>query len=139
MARDGVFLPPAAEVHPRYRTPAKSIIAQSIWSGVLVLSGGADALIRYTGFAVVLFSGIAVLALFVLRSREPNMRRPFKALGYPVVPAIFTVASFLIVANAIYGDPKVSGAGIGIILAGLPVYLLFARRHRVARAKKSEV
>ena len=96
MARDGVFLPPAAEVHPRYRTPAKSIIAQSIWSGVLVLSGGADALIRYTGFAVVLFSGIAVLALFVLRLREPDMRRPFKALGYPVVPAIFTVASFLI-------------------------------------------
>ena len=139
MARDGVFLPPAAEVHPRYRTPAKSIVAQSIWSGVLVLSGGADALIRYTGFAVVLFSGIAVLALFVLRSREPNMRRPFKALGYPVVPAIFTVASFLIVANAIYGDPKVSGAGIGIILAGLPVYLLFARRHGFSRAKKSEV
>ena len=77
----------------------------------------------------------AVLALFVLRSREPNMRRPFKALGYPVVPAIFTVASFLIVANAIYGDPKVSGAGIGIILAGLPVYLLFARRHGLKSVK----
>ena len=106
MARDGVFLPPAAEVHPRYRTPAKSIIAQSIWSGVLVLSGGADALIRYTGFGLIMFSGIAVLALFVLRVREPNVVRPFKALGYPVVPGVFAIAMFLIVANAIYGDPR---------------------------------
>ena len=132
MARDGVFLAPAAEVHPRYQTPAKSIIAQSIWSIVLVLSGGADALIRYTGFAVILFAGVAVTALFVLRSREPNAPRPFKALGYPIVPGIFAVVSFLIVANALYGDPKVSGAGVLIILAGLPVYLIFARRGKPA-------
>ena len=136
MARDGVFLPPAAEVHPRYRTPAKSIIAQSIWSGVLVLSGGADALIRYTGFGLILFSGIAVLALFVLRVREPNVVRPFKALGYPVVPGVFAIAMFLIVANAIYGDPRPSGAGALIILAGLPVYLLFARRQAASRARQ---
>jgi APA family basic amino acid/polyamine antiporter len=128
MARDGVFLAPAAEVHPRYQTPAKSIIAQSIWSTVLVLSGGADALIRYTGFAVILFAGVAVTALFVQRAREPDAPRPFKALGYPIVPGLFAVVSFLIVANALYGDPKVSGAGVLIILAGLPVYLIFARR-----------
>ncbi|OLD15301.1 MAG: hypothetical protein AUJ01_12520 [Acidobacteria bacterium 13_1_40CM_3_65_5] len=132
MARDGVFLASAARVHPRYRTPAMSIVAQSIWSTVLVLSGGADALIRYTGFAVILFAGVAVTALFVLRSREPNAPRPFKALGYPIVPGIFAVVSFLIVANALYGDPKVSGAGVLIILAGLPVYLIFARRGKPA-------
>jgi APA family basic amino acid/polyamine antiporter len=128
MARDGVFLPPAAKVHPRFQTPAVSIGAQSIWSAILVLSGGADALIRYTGFAVVLFSGIAVTALFVLRSREPTAPRPFKALGYPVAPAVFVVASFLIVANAIYSDPRPSGAGVLIILAGIPLYLIFTRR-----------
>ena len=128
MARDGVFLPVAAHVHPRYRTPAVSIVAQSIWSGLLVLSGGASALGRYTGFAIVLFSGIAVLALFVLRSREPGAPRPFKALGYPVAPAVFVFASLLIVANAIYSDPRPSGAGVLIILAGLPVYAVFARR-----------
>ena len=128
MARDGVFLAPAAEVHPRYQTPAKSIIAQSIWSTVLVLSGGADALIRYTGFAVILFAGVAVTALFVLRSREPNAPRPFKAFGYPIVPGTFAVVSLVIVANALYGDPRTSGAGVLIILAGLPVYWIIARR-----------
>jgi basic amino acid/polyamine antiporter, APA family len=132
MARDGVFLPPASRVHPQYRTPAVSIVAQALWSAILVLSGGADALYRYTGFAISLFSGVAVTALFVLRAREPDAPRPFKALGYPVVPGVFAIAMFLIVANAIYGDPKVAGAGIGIILAGLPVYLLFARRHSAA-------
>lgn len=130
MARDGVFLPSAARVHPRYRTPAVSIVAQSVWSAILVLSGGANALIRYTGFAVVLFAGVAVTALFVLRRREPDAPRPFKALGYPIAPAVFAIASFLIVANALYSDPKVSGAGVIIILAGLPIYLIFARRSR---------
>src|SRR5262249_1008681 len=93
----------------------------------------ARALIRYTGFAVVLFSGVAVAALFVLRSREPDAPRPFKALGYPFAPAIFIVASALIVANAIYSDPQPSGAGAIIILAGIPVYLLFPLR-RTARS-----
>jgi APA family basic amino acid/polyamine antiporter len=130
MARDGVFLPSAAEIHPRYQTPAKSIIAQSVWSVVLVLSGSADALGRYTGFAVVLFAGVAVLALFVLRAREPNTPRAFKALGYPIVPGIFAVASVLIVVNAIVRDPRTSGAGLLIMGAGIPLYLWFARAWR---------
>ncbi len=83
MARDGVFFQSAARIHPRFHTPAVSIVGQAIWSGLLVLSGSADALTTYTGFAVVLFAGVAVLALFVLRLREPDAPRPFKALGYP--------------------------------------------------------
>ena len=79
MARDGLFLQPAAHVHPRYRTPAVAIVAQAIWSGLLVLSGQRPALTTYTGFAVVLFAGIAVAALFVLRRREPDAPRPFRA------------------------------------------------------------
>ena len=128
MARDGVFLPPAAEIHPRYQTPAKSIIAQSVWSALLVLSGSADALGRYTGFAVVLFAGVAVIALFVLRAREPNTPRAFKALGYPIVPGIFAVASVLIVVNAIVRDPRTSGAGLLVMAAGIPLYLLVCTR-----------
>jgi basic amino acid/polyamine antiporter, APA family len=128
MARDGVFLKSAASVHPRYQTPALSIVAQSVWSALLVLSGGADALIRYTGFAVILFSGIAVVALFVLRAREPGAPRPFSTFGYPIAPGIFVIASALIVANAIYSDPRPSLAGVAIILAGLPLYWLLTRR-----------
>jgi APA family basic amino acid/polyamine antiporter len=131
MARDGLFFPAAARVHPRYRTPAVAIVAQAIWSGVLVLSGGANALTQYTGFAVVLFSGIAVAALFVLRFREPSAPRPFRALGYPVAPAIFVLASLAIVVNAVYSDPRQTGIGLGVILAGVPLYLWLTRRRRL--------
>ena len=86
MARDGVFFKSAARIHPRFHTPAVSIVGQAIWSGLLVLSGSADALTTYTGFSVVLFAGVAVLSLFVLRLREPDAPRPFKAIGYPVAP-----------------------------------------------------
>ena len=68
---------------PRYRTPAAAIVAQSAWSAVLVLTGSFKQLIAYTGFAVVLFSGIAGVALFVLRGSEPDEPRPFRAWGYP--------------------------------------------------------
>lgn len=138
MGRDGLFFRRAAVVHPRYRTPAVSIIAQAVWSSLLVLSGGAMALTTYTGFAVVLFGGVAVAALFVLRLREPNAPRPFRAWGYPLAPAIFTVASLAIVASALWSDlvrPVLAGtewgpsaAGLLIISAGVPIYL--ALRHR---------
>jgi len=132
MARDGLFFPAAARVHPRYRTPAVAIVAQAIWSSLLVLSGGADALTRYTGFAVVLFSGVAVAALFVLRFREPSAPRPFRAVGYPVAPAIFVLASLAIVVNALFRDPGPTGAGVAVIAAGVPLYVWFTRRQRRA-------
>lgn len=128
MARDGVFFSDAARVHPRFRTPAVSILSQAAWASLLVLSGGADALTRYTGFAITLFAGAAVTAVFVLRSREPNAPRPFKALGYPVTPAIFSTVSLLMVVNAIYRDPRPSLAGVLVIAAGIPLYLWFKRK-----------
>jgi basic amino acid/polyamine antiporter, APA family len=138
MARDGLFFKGAARVHPRYHTPATSIVAQAIWSGLLVLSGGAKALTTYTGFSVVLFAGIAVLSLFVLRQREPDAPRPFKAGGYPIAPAIFTVASALIVGNALWNDLLVpiqtgapwgpAAAGLLIIGLGVPIYFFFSSR-----------
>lgn len=128
MARDGVFFSSAARVHPRFRTPAVSILSQAGWASLLVLSGGADALTRYTGFTITLFAGAAVTAVFVLRTREPNAPRPFKALGYPITPAIFAIVSFLMVINAIYRDPLPSLAGVGVIAAGIPLYFWFTRK-----------
>jgi APA family basic amino acid/polyamine antiporter len=122
MARDGVFFRGAARVHPRYHTPAVSIVAQAIWSSLLVLSGGAEALTTYTGFAVVLFAGVAVLALFVLRHREPDAPRPYRMWGYPLAPGIFVLASLLIVGNALWNDllvPVLTGSGWGPSAAGL--------------------
>jgi APA family basic amino acid/polyamine antiporter len=132
MARDGLFFDAAARVHSRYRTPAAAIVAQAVWAGLLVLSGSADALTNYTGFAIVLFAGIAVTALFVLRMREPAAPRPFRAIGYPIAPAIFIIACALIVANGIYSRPGPTGAGLLVIAAGIPLYVWLTRRTRVS-------
>jgi basic amino acid/polyamine antiporter, APA family len=128
MARDGLFLSGAARVHPRWHTPAFSIVAQGLWSSLLVLSGTFNQLVNYTGFAVVLFAGVAVTALFVLRRRYPDEPRPFKALGYPVAPGLFAVFSFVMVANAIWREPGPSAAGLVIIGLGVPIYYVVQRR-----------
>lgn len=132
MARDGLFFDAAAKIHPKYKTPAAAIIAQAIWASLLVLSGSADALTNYTGFAIVLFAGIAVMSLFVLRRREPAAPRPYKTMGYPVAPAIFVVACFLIVVNGIYSRPGPTGAGLLVMAAGIPLYMWLTRRRRPA-------
>ncbi len=138
MARDALFLPAAVRIHPRYKTPAVAILAQAVWSCLLVLTGSGSALTTYTGFSIILFGGIAVGALFVLRFREPDAPRPFRALGYPVAPGIFVLAMFLIVCNALYNDLVVpmmrnepwgpSAIGLIVIGLGLPVYFLLGRR-----------
>jgi basic amino acid/polyamine antiporter, APA family len=128
MARDGVFFPAAARIHPRFKTPAISIIAQTALATIFILTGSLDRITNYVGFALSLFAGIAVAAVFVLRAREPEAPRPFKAFGYPLTPAIFVAVSLAIVVNAFYRDPVLSGTGVLVILAGIPIYLWFARR-----------
>jgi APA family basic amino acid/polyamine antiporter len=131
MARDGLFFRRAAQVHPRYRTPAVAIVAQAVWSSVLVLTAQADTLLTYTGFAIILFSGVAVVALFVLRARQPDAERPFRAWGYPIVPGAYVVASALILMNGLYTAPGPTGAGALVILCGIPIYLWCARGNAV--------
>ena len=128
MARDNAFFKSAGRVHPTYKTPAASIVAQAVLAIVLILTGSLDSIAYYVGFAITLFAGTAVAAVFVLRAREPNAPRPFKALGYPWTPAIFVIVSAAIVVNAFYSDPRVTGMGILIILAGIPLYFFFTRQ-----------
>lgn len=137
MARDGLFFRAAAGVHPRFRTPAFAIVAQGLWSAVLVLSGTLAQLVTYTGFAVILFSGVAVVALFVLRRRHPGDVRPFSTWGYPVAPAVFVGASAIIMANELWRNPGTSLAGLGIISLGIPIYFFATRTRRVAGRRLS--
>ena len=128
MARDGAFLPAAGRVHPTYRTPGAAIIAQALWAILLVLSAQADALVNYTGFALVLFSGVAVVALFVLRAREPHAPRPFRTWGYPWLPGLYVLVSVGILVNGLIERPAPTGAGVLVIAAGLPLYFWFRRQ-----------
>jgi len=121
MARDGAFLSAAARVHPHYRTPAIAILAQAGWSAVLVLTGTFEQLLTYTGFAVILFSALAVLSLFFVR-RHANEAATFRAWGHPWAPALFCVVGFAIVVNTIVEAPGVASAGLGVMAAGVPIY-----------------
>lgn len=132
MARDRVLVAWMGKVRERSRTPVRAIVAQAIWSGVLVLSGTLSQLVSYTGFAIVLFSGIAVSSVFVLRRRHPDAERPFRAWGYPWAPAIFVCASAAMVVNEIWRNPLPAAAGVAIIASGAPVYWWIRSRRGAA-------
>jgi basic amino acid/polyamine antiporter, APA family len=127
MARDGAFVPAAARVHPRFRTPAIAIVAQAAWSAFLVLSGTFEQLLTYTGFGVILFSALAVLSLFFVR-RTATQSATFRAWGYPWAPALFCLVSFAIVINTVVEAPGVASAGLGVMAAGVPIYWWVKRR-----------
>jgi len=95
-----------------------------------MLAGGSDSFSRitYTGFAIILFLGLAVFSLFVLRAREPAAERPFRAWLYPVAPALYVIVSAAILVNGLIKDPRPTGAGALIIVAGIPLYYFFKRK-----------
>jgi basic amino acid/polyamine antiporter, APA family len=140
MARDGAFLPAAARIHPRFRTPAIAIVAQAVWSALLVLSGTFEQLLTYTGFGVILFSALAVLSLFFVR-RTATQAATFRAWGYPWAPALFCIVSFAIVINTIVEAPGVASAGLLVMAAGVPMYWYVRRRNGKWKAatQKAEV
>lgn len=128
MADDGVFLPAASRVHERYRTPHLAIVALTVWSAILALSGTYEQLFTYVMFASILFSVAAGLALFRLRQTMPERARPYRTWGYPVVPAIFVAGSTAFVINTLFEKPVESLAGLGLLLLGLPAYWYWVTR-----------
>jgi APA family basic amino acid/polyamine antiporter len=127
MARDGVFLPAAAKVHERYRTPHVAIVALSGWSAVLALTGTYEQLFTYVMFSSILLHLIGAIGLFRLRRTRPDHPRPYRVWGYPFVPAVFILASTAFVLNTLMERPKESFAGLGLLALGLPVYWHFKR------------
>ncbi len=130
MAADGRFVPQAARVHPVYRTPHIALVITSAWSAFLTLTGGYAALFTYVTFASVLFGTLGGAAIFVLRARRAEMPRPYRALGYPVVPALYVLGSFALVWNTLMERPTESIAGLGLVAMGLPFYLYWSRSAR---------
>ncbi len=128
MAAEGRFFPPAARVHPVYRTPHIALVVTSAWSAFLTLTGGYEALFTYVTFASVLFGTLGGIAIFVLRAKRPQVPRPYRALGYPVIPALYVLGSFALVFNTLMERPTASIAGLGLVALGLPFYFFGPRR-----------
>jgi len=128
MSRDGLFFKNIARVHPRYLTPHVSIIAISLWSIILSLSGTFEQLFTYVIFGQWLFFGLTGAAVFVLRKKRPDLPRPYKTWGYPLTPAIFVLAAFLISLNSLIKEFWNSLAGLAIIALGVPAYLYWKRK-----------
>jgi APA family basic amino acid/polyamine antiporter len=128
MAQDGVFFRAVGRVHPRYRVPVASLVAQGVWSVALTFSGTYEQLYTYVIFCGVLFHVLTGAAVFVLRRSRPDAPRPYRVWGYPVVPALFILGSALLVVNTLRERPLESGIGLGFLLAGLPAYIWFRRR-----------
>jgi basic amino acid/polyamine antiporter, APA family len=128
MARDGLFFAKLAEVHPRFGTPALSIVAGTAWAMVLAASGTFEQLLTYVVFVGWIFYGLGAASVFVLRHTEPAAPRPFRVPGYPWTPLLFIVAAAALVANTIATQPGRAAVGIGVVLLGLPVYFIWRPR-----------
>jgi APA family basic amino acid/polyamine antiporter len=134
VARDGYFFSKLATVHPRFRTPSVSLIVQAVISSILLLLAGSfRQLFSLAIFAEWLFYMIATSTIFVLRRREPAAERPYRAWGYPVLPALFIVGSAVLLYFTFVENLRNSLAGTLVILAGIPMFLYFARKRGRAR------
>jgi APA family basic amino acid/polyamine antiporter len=132
MAKDGLFFRRAARLHPRYKTPAASLGVQAVWTCLLCLSGTYGQLLDYIIFAVLLFYVLTIVGLFVLRRRRPEASRPYRAAGYPVLPAVYILMAVLVDVVLLRYKPQYTWPGLVIVLLGIPVYYLWRREKRVA-------
>jgi APA family basic amino acid/polyamine antiporter len=124
MAQDGLFFQSVGRLNRR-GVPAAGLILQGIWSVLLVFSGTYNELLDYVIFAALLFYVLTVAGLFILRWKQPHLERPYKAFGYPVVPAIYMILCAVIMVNLLIVKPVFTWPGLIIVLTGIPVYFIW--------------
>ena len=132
MAKDGLFFRSVAKLHPAYKTPAVSLMVQMVWTCVLCISGSYGQLLDYIIFAVLVFYVLTIFGLFVLRRTHPEAERPYKAVGYPVLPAIYIVMALFIDVVLLRYKPQYTWPGLFIVLLGIPVYYIWRPRTQTA-------
>ncbi len=125
MARDKLFFKKLGKIHPKHGTPHTALLIQALWASILVLSGSFDTITNYVIFASWLFYGLGTFGVFVLRKKMPDAYRPYKVWGYPYLPAIFVVFSFLFLVNTLISNTKDAAMGLILILLGLPFYFFW--------------
>jgi APA family basic amino acid/polyamine antiporter len=130
MAQDGVFFKRMAIIHPKWRTPAFSLIGQGLWAALLTLSGRYDQLYTYVIFGMVLSYTLTVIGLFVLRWKRPDVPRPYRCTGYPWLPGIYVLVGVAWTLNTILTRPTEAFWGAAIVLIGVPGFLYWKRLNR---------
>jgi basic amino acid/polyamine antiporter, APA family len=128
MARDGVFFKRLAGVHPTFGTPTSAILLQAIWACLLILTGTFGTLFTYVSVIITLFSALTVGSVMVLRWKRPELKRPYKLWGYPIVPILFILAHLWIVWGSVVEKPRDSLIGVFIVALGIPAYLIWQNR-----------
>ena len=131
MAKEGLFFKKASE-NNKYNVPQNALILQGIWASALCLSGSYGDLLDYATFSSLLFYIITIAGLFVLRKKMPDAHRPYKAFGYPVIPALYIVLTVLICIDLLVYKTFNTGMGLVIIALGIPVYFLFKQKNNVS-------
>lgn len=131
MAKDRLFFRRVARVHPRFRTPGFSILIQGIWASLLTLLGTFEQIFTFAMFIAILFWIAATASVFTLRKKRPDLVRPYKTWGYPVVPAIFIIASTGILLNTLLEKPAEALAGLVLTAIGIPAYFYWKRRQKI--------
>ena len=132
MARDGLFFKSVGKLHPRYKTPAAALIVQAMWTTLLCVSGTYGQLLDYIIFAVLVFYILTILGLFVLRFKQAETPRPYKAFGYPYLPGLYIVMATGICAALLRYKPQYTWPGLILVLVGIPVYLYWSRSAKKA-------
>ena len=127
MARDGLFFRTLVRLSPRSNVPVRAILAQAAWASVLALSGTYDTLTDSVIFSSWLFYGLMTAALFVFRRTMPDVPRPYRAFGYPVIPLIFLFATAALLINTFIAAPHEAVRGVAVLAAGLPFYWYWSR------------
>ncbi len=133
MAKDGLFFPRAAEIHPQYHTPNAALWIQALWACLLVLSGSFDQLTDMLIFAAFFFYGATAFGVFILRKRDPNAERPYRVWGYPIVPALFVLFCATLIIVTCFTHPREAGLGVVLMLTGVPLYFWWNRNYGVRK------
>ena len=127
MARDGLFFARAAVLSAKRHVPTWALAAQGLWTAFLTLTGTYGQLLDYVIFAALIFYALSMVALFRLRALRPDLPRPYKAIGYPVIPAIYMVSAAGIALILLIAKPVYSFSGLVLVLLGVPVYFMWSR------------
>lgn len=130
MARDSMFFSKASQIHPKFHTPVFAFWLQALWASILVLSGSFDQLTDMLVFAAFFFYGATTLGVFIMRKREPDLSRPYKVWGYPLVPGFFLLFCVALVVITFFTKPREAVLGLLLMLTGVPFYAFWSRRGR---------